>query len=227
MANKQGRDRRGRADNNEGSIYQSEDGTWHARVIVGYTPEGKPVRKHRQAQTQKEIKRKFQELLRERDERVPAEGRKKTLVSDLLRSYLEFLDASKPNTRMHYDEKNYVKNRLNPAFGAIPAKSLDISDMERVYQEWLTDPVKPMAPSTVRRIHAILSGAYTYAMKHRRVSHDPTKYVDLPRDAHGDGIEAFTADEIRRILDQARDRFDDGAGHGRTISPGRGCAGRP
>ena len=44
----------------------------------------------------------------------------------------------------------------------------------------------------------------------------------------GEPLRRLGADpgQARERLDQARDGLDDGAGHGRTVSRGRGCAGR-
>ena len=204
MTDKPHRSRRGRADNHEGSIYQSADGKWHARVIVGMSPDGKPIRKHREARTEKEIKRKFQELIRERDHHVPAEGRKKYLVSDLLRDYLAHLDATKPNTRNHYDEKNNVKRRLNPAFGGIRASDLDRVHIEKVYRDWFTDKERPIASSTIARIHAILKGAFNYGITHRLVTHNPAHGVDIPRSQVINEQTVFTLEEVNKILEAAR-----------------------
>ena len=189
----------GRASNNEGSKYQTADGTWHARVITGLTNEGKPVRKHRQAKTEKEIKIKLAELIAERDKRIPAPGRKKLLVADIISDYMDNVLVHKVNTRKHYDEKNYIHNRILPAFGSVPVKSFDVSHMDEAYKAWMTDADKPIAAATVRRIHAILSVAFSSAVKRRRIDFDVTKLVTLPQ-IHTAERTALTLDEIRVFL---------------------------
>ena len=193
-----------RAGNNEGSIYQTADGIWHARVIVGVAADGEPIRKHRQAKSEKEIKAKYRELIRERDKRIPAEGRKKMLVSDLIQDYVDNVMAHKPSTRDHYDEKNYIKNRIIPAFGAIPVQAFDVSHMDEAYRAWMSDEVRPITASTVRRIHAILSAAFTSALKRRRIEHNVTKLVTLPGDAASEET-PFTEAEMRHLLATARE----------------------
>jgi len=170
---------------------------------VGLSPEGKPIRKHREAKTEKEIKRKHRELLRERDKGIPATGRRKTLVGDLIRDYVDNVMVHKPSTRDHYDEKNYIKNRLMPAFGAIPVQSFDVSHMDDAYRSWMSDPDRPISAATVRRIHAILSSVFTSAVKRRRIEHDITKLVTLPTGPAREET-PFTPDEMRTILNTAQ-----------------------
>lgn len=197
-------DRKRRADNSDGSIYMDARGVWHTRVIVGMKPDGTPLRKHRQAGTEREIKRKDQELIRERDRHVPAAGRRKMVVGDLIRDYVDNVMVNKPSTRNHYDERNYIRNRLMPAFGSMPVQSFDVSHMDTVYRSWMTDETKPISASTVQRVHAILSSAFTSAMKRRRIDHEVTKLVTLPAGDSRDEVH-FTADEIRKILNTARE----------------------
>ena len=197
----------GRKGNNEGTIYQSKDGMWHARVITGLTVDGKPIRKHRQARSEQEVRKKFDELITERDKRIPAEGRKKLLVADIIAEHVEHVMSKKPSPRDHRDEKGYIRGRLLPAFGSIPVKAFDVAHMDKVYQDWLTDPVKPIKPATIRRIHAILSVSFSTAMKRRRIDFDVTKLVTLP------AIEPverhwLTLEEVEQVLAAAADQDD-------------------
>ena len=203
MTEKRTSDRKRRADNNDGSIYSDSQGRWHTRVIVGFSPDGKPIRKHREAKTEKEIKTKHRELLRERDKGIPAAGRRKMLIGDLIRDYVDNVMMHKPSTREHYDEQNYIKNRLIPAFGAIPIQTFDVSHMDEAYRSWMTDAHNPISAATVRRVHAILSAVFTSAMKRRRIEHDVTKLVTLPSGPSREET-PFTVDEMRTILSTAR-----------------------
>jgi integrase len=197
----------GRAANNEGTIYQDANGVWHARLITGLDISGRPIRKHRQAQTEKEARKKLAELKTERDKRVPAEGRRKLLVADLIDEYVEYVLLRRESARDHYDDLRRIRNRLLPAFGSIPVKSFDVSHMDETYAQWMSDPKRPIKPATVRRIHAILSKAFTTAMKRRRIDFDPTKLVTLPTIIHEER-DWLTVEEIELLLTTAEDQVD-------------------
>ena len=199
------RSRKGRADNHDGTIYQSADGRWHARVIVGESPDGRPIRKHREARTEKEIRRKFKELIRERDFRIPAEGRTRYLVSELLADYLAHLDKTKPNTRNHYDEKNWVAKRLNPAFGGKRARDLDALHIEAVYLQWFNDAERPISSSTIERINAILKGAFNFGIAKKLVIANPAIGVTIPKMRERKEQIVFSASEAQQILNAARE----------------------
>jgi len=121
------------------------------------------------------------------------------LVADVINEYVEFVMPRKRSTRGHYDEKNYIRNRILPAFGASPVKTFDVMHMDEVYKAWMIDPIKPIKPGTVRRIHAILSVAFTEAMKRRRIGFDPTKLVTLPASDELDR-EWLSRDEVQAFL---------------------------
>ena len=53
--------------NNDGSIRQRSNGSWEARYVAGYLPDGKPDRKSVYAPTQEEVQKKLREVLGQLD----------------------------------------------------------------------------------------------------------------------------------------------------------------
>jgi integrase len=57
-----------------------------------------------------------------------------------------------------------------------------------------------LSPRTVRYTHAVLSSAFTKAIKWQKLAVNPCKAVSLPKIEHSE-MKAFTADEAKRFLE--------------------------
>ncbi|MEV4020213.1 site-specific integrase [Nonomuraea angiospora] len=56
---------------------------------------------------------------------------------------------------------------------------------------------KPLTPARIRRIHAVISSAMGTALKQKRITHDPTKHVELPEAKPTKPI-VWTAERVER-----------------------------
>ncbi|MCF7552557.1 tyrosine-type recombinase/integrase [Pseudonocardia sp. WMMC193] len=126
-------------------------------------------------------------------------------IDQLLEKYLDQLDGS-PNTLTLY--RGYVKNHLSPLLGSTKVRALDPELLDSFYSELrrcrvhcdrargLVDhrtqkshecdercrehKCRPLARSTVRHIHFILSGAYRKAVRWRWVTFSPISQGEPP-----------------------------------------------
>jgi integrase len=148
-------------------------------------------------------------------------------VNQLLDRYLEVLDVD-DSTRRTYD--GYIKRTIRPAIGTLPVGRVDGEILDTLYAQLrrcrqrcsgrgrlidhrTTSPhdcdercrphaCRPMAVSTVRQIHGILSGAFDRAVRWRWISVTPVAAAEpppLPRP----NPDPPTPEEAARILDEA------------------------
>ncbi len=81
--------------NEEGSIYQRQDGLWAASVSLGFDGSGRRLRRTLYGKTRKEVAGKLVELQKARAEGLPI-ARRDIAIEGLL---TEYLATCKPNLR--------------------------------------------------------------------------------------------------------------------------------
>ena len=118
----------------------------------------------------------------------------------------EFLDEwlvvkeSKLRPLTHESYGHTVRRQIVPALGAIRLQGLTGAHLTGFY----SDLEDKYAPSTCRRVHAILHAALHDAVRWGRLVRNPADMVDPPR-AGPSRARAWTASELGRFLDQVAD----------------------
>ena len=190
--------------NNEGSIYEypAGSGKWHVRFILGRDEFGKVVRVHRNARNRTEATKIVNELKKQRDSGSWQHRSSNMTVAAILDDWLENVASRRNKPSSIRTNRNYIENRIKPAIGEILADSLTVQRLDQVYNDWMNDPVRPISSSTARKIHAIISSAFSSAKKRNLISRDVTKLVTPPdlSDFHED---PFTLEEMTAILNAA------------------------
>ena len=129
--------------------------------------------------------------------------RKGLTVSEVLEDWFENV-ASRTSKRSALEtNRGYLDKRIKPAVGAILVEQLAVSDLDKAYRGWLTDPNRPLSASTVRKLHAILSAAFGSALKRGLIDRDVTK-VTTPPAAARFVEDPLDVEEVRAILATAR-----------------------
>jgi integrase len=118
------------------------------------------------------------------------------LVDDFLRNH--WLPAIRPTIRAttYVSYVGHVDNHLSPTFGRIPLQQLSPAHINAFYAKLLTqsraskclpenkkkdEEPKPLAPATVRRIHATLHRALRDAVRWNLIGRNPADAADPPR----------------------------------------------
>ena len=195
----------GRRGNGESSVYFSEaDGKWHGWVTVGTKPNGRPDRRHRMATTEAEVKAKVRELEKQRAAgRVRKAGRPPT-VEQWLTTWLDTVCARKvedgsmaPRTLDDYRSK--VTLYVVPGIGQHRIDRLAPEHLDQLYLELLR---RPLASSTVLKVHRIVSRALKVAMQREIITRNVATLLDAPSVTETE-IEPLTRDEARAVLAEA------------------------
>jgi integrase len=195
------------ARRSRGSIKPVAAGGYRVRVYAGYDRmSGKRLYLDETVPPSprafKEAERLRTRLLKEVDDKRNPNTR--ATVDQMLDRYLEVLDVE-PTTRNTYE--GYIRNHIRPALGSVPLAKLDTETVDSFYaqlracrvrcggrrridhrteSEHICDDrcrqhrCRPLAPATVRQIHAILQGAGTRAVRWKWISVNPADAAEPP-----------------------------------------------
>src|SRR5262249_22101530 len=144
---------------NEGSIYQRQEGVWVSVVILGWQ-DGKRKRKYLYGKTRKEVAEKLTEALGKRQRGLPVDVGRQT-VGQFLASWLE--DKVRPNrepgTYARYETT--VRMHLAPDLGKIPLAKLATQHVRALLRR---KEAAGCTPQTLFRIRTVLGIALNRAV---------------------------------------------------------------
>lgn len=212
-----------RAAQGSGSIRQRKDGRWEARVTVGTDPgTGKPIRRSIYGDTQKDVRTRMTEILREIDRGEYSEPSKMTLSEWLDIWAAEYMGDKKWSTSKTY--KANIATHIKPALGAVKLSQLAPHMIQKFYNTLLksgrTIPKRdengkivkkngktvteqvPLNAKTVRNIHGTLTKALSVAVSVGYLRSNPCDRVTLPR-VEKKEIQPLTDELVKEFLKAA------------------------
>jgi integrase len=185
-------------EHGEGSLYwDDERKRWVALASVGYTPEGKRIRKKGTGRTRTEAKRKLREVTRDYEDGLaiaPANFTVKDAVEDWLTFGLGHLDAG---TRADY--AGQCRNHVITGLGARKLRDLSAEDVDR----WLAGLSKRFSTSYVRLLRSHLNRAVRRAMARDKVKRNVVELSDIPAGQLGRPSKSLTLQQASSVLDAA------------------------
>lgn len=131
-------------------------------------------------------------------------------VGSFLERWLE--DVIRPNktNRTYSTHKQQVCSHIIPALGRIKLDSLRKVHIDWLYADLLRDNPEGsgLAPSSVRRVHAVLHAALEEAVRGDLILRNPAAHANKPK-VRQEEIEPFDAQQAQAFLEAARgDRFE-------------------
>ena len=193
-----------RRPNRRSSVYLGRDGIWHGWVTVGIKADGSADRRHRKGRTEAEVTRKVRELERQRESGYVSKPGRAPTLADWMAEYLDVLcerlvlsGSMAPRTLEDYRSK--TRHWIIPLLGKHRLDRLTPEHLDAAYSVALR---RGLSPSTVLKIHRILSRALTIAVRRGRISRNVAALIDAPSVSSHE-IEPLTREEARRILNVA------------------------
>jgi len=139
------------------------------------------------------------------------------LVDDFLRAH--WLPAVRPTIRptTFLSYLGHIENHLSPHLGRTPLQQLSPAHINALYAKLLTESrtgralpenkkeseeLPPLAPATVRRIHATLHRALRDAVRWNLIGRNPTDAADPPRavGCQGAQVNTWSPAELKKFL---------------------------
>lgn len=162
--------------NGEGSISQRKDGQWVGKVSMGYSPDGKPIRKAVYGRSSQEVSKKLRELLQAKASGLPA-PRRDCNIAEVMTEYLE---NCKPDVRQKTWDSYALLTRLHvtPHFGREKLVNLDVQKVER-WMRHLRE--KGLSPHTIALCRAVLNRAIGMTVRYGWIGRNVVALTKAPR----------------------------------------------
>src|SRR5919202_469590 len=161
-------------------ITKRRDGRYVGRYTV-HTPDG-PKRKYIYGRKYKEVEKKLNEARGDATRGIVFDAQSQT-VGQWLERWLE--DVVKPNKthRTYTTHRQQVLSHIVPALGRLKLEALRKAHVDRLYADLLR--AKPegsgLAPSSVRRVHAVLHAALEEAVRSDLIPRNPAAHANKPK----------------------------------------------
>ncbi len=181
---------------NEGSVYQTKDGSWRGAVSLGYGPDGKTRRKYVSGRTRAEVNRKVTRLLSSDQQGIPIVTDVPT-VARFLTSWLE--DVIKPDGRARTYEtyEGVCRRYLIPSLGRHRIDKLTAQHIQAMLAQKRTEG---LAGSTLVHMRSILRLALSQAVRWDLVTRNVAALTDPPK-AESYQATPLTPAEVVRFLE--------------------------
>jgi integrase len=186
----------------EGSLYQLADGRWRGSVDLGWVA-GKRNRKQITRRTKAEVGRELRKLFAAAEAGQLSSDRSPT-VAAWMDTYLREVAPSRVRPTTLHSCHQFARLYINPALGRYRLNKLRPEHIAGFYGDLSTS----LAPSSVRRIHAVLRRALTVAVRWGLLSINPATRVDPPSNVSAEVV-PLNVDEARQFLSiAANDRLE-------------------
>jgi len=184
-----------------GQINKRSENTWLVRIFLGRDANGKRRYFNKTIHgTKKDAQKFLTAKMREKDLGVFIEP-----ASISLNEYLDkwLLESAKPRLReATFENYRYLSNLyIREKLGSRKLSDIKPFDVQKLYN-YLTE--KGLSARTVRYVHAILTSAFSQAVKWQMLVVNPCNVVTLPRLKKTE-MKAFSPEEARRFLEAAKD----------------------
>ncbi len=182
--------------NNEGTIRQRPDGTWEGRFSVGYSAQGKRVRRSVYGGSQEEVTRKLREVLRQLDRGEYADPSEITVVNWLDTWFNVY---GKPRWRDSTAAEHYrnIKNNLKPSLGRYKLQKLRPDHI----QAYINHQVEiGRAPASIRKQLEPLKASLKQAVINNLIIKDPSLHLSMPAMSTRE-IEHLTIEEQQKLVE--------------------------
>lgn len=184
---------KGRRGNNEGSVSQTANGLWRARITLD---NGK--RKYFSSKSRAEAVRKMNDALHDLGKGIPLLDERQTVRDYLTVWYDGMKSQIRPSTYRRYGD--FVKHIL-PVLGRYSLAKLSPQQLQVLYNKKLAEG---LSPTTVHAIHAMLHRALEDALQMGLVNRNVSEMLKPPRRGNREMM-TLSVLEMQRFLEVVRD----------------------
>ena len=180
--------------NGEGSLRRKENGHWEIQMMVGYKPDGSRDVRSFSAPTQKEAKEKMNAFLKKREAGLlNGEDIRFEDWADVW--YENHRDNVKPTTQVHYQ---YTLRLLKDHFGRRRIAEIKAMDIEQFLKKLRKEG---RSDSCLAHCRGMLYQIFNKAAANDIILKNPVAFADKMRKRPPKRKEAFTADEVRYLME--------------------------
>lgn len=181
--------------NGEGSLRRKKNGTWEAQIMIGYRADGSRDIRSFSGPTQKAAKDKMREFLKKRDAGLlEGENLRFDEWADIW--FKNHADNVKPTTQESY---RYTLRVLKDHFGRRKIAQIKAIDIEQFLKKLRKEG---RSDSSLAQCRGMLYQIFNKAAANDLIIKNPVAYADKMRKRPPQRKEAFTADEVRLLMEK-------------------------
>lgn len=184
--------------NGDGTVWKSQDERrvrpWAAVLVVGWTPEGRPIRRTRFASSEKAAKAMLAEMRRAHAGGRPLPDDRLTVGKWLVRWLDHAAPSFRPGTVRAYDQ--VIRSYLLPDLGTLPLRTLAPSRVETTLHRMAARGLSPM---TCAHARDVLKRSLADAVRDGHVERNVAALARPPRQERGQ-IAAPSTATVRALL---------------------------
>ena len=179
--------RRTRRSNGEGTVYYREDkDRWYGEVIVGFTTDGKPIKKYPSGKTESAVKKKVKSLtsMVEVYGHTKESARKDRNVETLMREWYDLKIAPFVGDITKEKHRSFMQLRMFPAFGSYDVKNLDDKKLQAFFNAMIEVDVegrKGYSSDSLAKMKSLLNRFFAYSIKQLYISSNPMEGVKVEK----------------------------------------------
>ena len=180
-----------------GALYRrASDGRWIARL-----PDGRGGYRYATGTDEDQVRRRLEEMRRERDRTTSATPRGGERLRDLVTRYQASVDPLRSRPKTLATNAMAARDHILPALGSIRVRQLELHDVQRMVDRMAR---QGLSPKTIRNTVSILRTILTHAMREGIVDRNVAALAVLPP-VRRERLPSLTTDQLRTFLEVTRE----------------------
>ena len=188
-----------RRGNNEGSIYQRQDGLWVGMVSLGYDDNGKQKRKAIYGKTRIEVSKKLAELTN----RISSDNYdyvKDNTLSTIMKEWLMVFKKSQVTPRTFENNITKFKKHIEPKIGGMKLDEITSITIQKMLNEMQDED---LSLDYIKKTKHLLRQFFEYAVENKFILENPINKVKVKSQEH----KIYRKNEYKAIPVEIRKQF--------------------
>jgi integrase len=195
--------------NGSGTVYprKNKDDKITSYLGAYHTADGK--RRTVSAKTKTECREQLRKAMSDAGRGIVFDAKGQT-VEAFLEGWLEDIVKPSASHRTYATHRQQVRSHVAPSIGTVKLEALRKAHIDNLYADLLrgSDGKRPLAPSSVRRVHAVLHAGLEEAVRSDLIPRNPAAHANKPK-VKQEEIEPLDTEQALTLLNAARgDRFE-------------------
>ena len=190
---------RTRRNNNEGSIYQRQDGLWVGMISLAYDENGKQKRKAIYGKTKIEVSKKLAELTN----RISSDNYdyvKDNTLSTIMKEWLMVFKKSQVTPRTFENNITKFKKHIEPKIGGMKLDEITSITIQKMLNEMQDED---LSLDYIKKTKHLLRQFFEYAVENKFILENPINKVKVKSQEH----KIYNKTEYKAIPIEKRDEF--------------------